>query len=291
HAGERFGFRFCSTDADEVLDNGDINAIVIATRHNLHASQTIRALERGKHVFVEKPLCLTREELDAVRAAYESRRGQLLMVGFNRRFAPMSIALKEHFPVEPLMIHYRVNGGFVARTEWVQGAEGGGRLIGEGVHFIDWAVWLTGSVPESVQAIAADNAGRYNDDNLSVQIRFANGSVFQLLYVASGDRAIGKERIEVHGGGRSAILEDFRRLELTRNGRRRVERSVLRADKGHRAEMAAFIDAIRNGAPSPIPFDEIVTSTEATFAAAGAACGRPTPDADSGRRRPPLQES
>ncbi|HVR41430.1 MAG TPA: bi-domain-containing oxidoreductase [Thermoanaerobaculia bacterium] len=268
HAGERFGFRFCTTDTNEILGNDDINAIVIATRHNLHASQTIRALERGKHVFVEKPLCLTRDELDAIRAAYESRTNQLLMVGFNRRFAPMSIALKQHFTGEPLLIHYRVNAGFVPRTEWIQSEEGGGRLLGEGIHFIDWAVWLTGSVPESVHAIAAGNAGRYSDDNFSVHIRFANGSVFQLLYAASGDRALGKERIEVHGGGRSAILEDFRKLELTKNGRRHVERSVLRADKGHRAELAAFINAIRTGAPSPIPFEEIVTSTRATLDAA-----------------------
>lgn len=268
HALNRFGFRYCTTDEEQILNDPAVNAIVIATRHDLHAAQTVRALRAGKSVFVEKPLCLREEELEEIRAACERHPG-VLMVGFNRRFAPMSLALRDHFrgTGEPIMIHYRVNGGFIPASDWVQREQGGGRLVGEGVHFIDWAVWLTGDEPEKVEAIAAANAGRYSNDNFSLVIRFRGGSVLQLLYVASGDRAVGKERIEVHSGGRSAVLEDFRRLELFSMGRRSVSRSILRSDKGHRAGVAAFADAVRRGGPSPIPFAEILITMRAAFSA------------------------
>lgn len=270
HAADRFRFRYCTTSADEIFDDQSVNTVVIATRHDLHAAQAISAINTGRHVFVEKPLCLDAVELDAIRAAYEARDPQpLLMVGFNRRFAPMAVRLRDFMAAsgEPLLIHYRVNGGFIPRTEWVQREEGGGRLVGEGVHFIDWAIWLTRDEPELVHAVAADDTGRYSQDNLAVTIRFRRGSILQLLYVASGDRAAGKERIEVHGGGRTAIVEDFRRLELTGGGRRHTERSWLRSDKGHRDAVRAFVDAIRAGGPAPIPFEEIVMSMRATFAA------------------------
>jgi predicted dehydrogenase/threonine dehydrogenase-like Zn-dependent dehydrogenase len=268
HSLDRFGFRYATTDTEKVITDPNINALVIATRHDLHATQTIAALRARKHVFVEKPLCLTEAELEAIAAEYESA-SSIVMVGFNRRFAPMAIALRDFFRAtgEPLMIHYRVNGGFIPQSEWVQREQGGGRLVGEGVHFFDWATWLTGDAPQYVQATAAANAGRYSDDNFSAVIRFRNGSVFQLLYVASGERSIGKERIEVHSGGRSGVLEDYKRIELFANGKKSVNRSILRSDKGHRAGMAAFVDAVRGGKPSPIPFDEIVRSMQVTFAA------------------------
>ncbi|HKR66327.1 MAG TPA: Gfo/Idh/MocA family oxidoreductase, partial [Thermoanaerobaculia bacterium] len=173
HAQTRFGFRYSTTDEDEILRDPNVNAVVIATRHDLHAAQTIRALRAGKHVFVEKPLCLSEEELDAIAAAH-AEHPQIVMAGFNRRFAPMSVALREFIRAsnEPMLIHYRVNGGFIPASEWVQREQGGGRLIGEGVHFIDWAIWLTGDVPEVVQHVAADNAGRYSNDNFSLVMRF-----------------------------------------------------------------------------------------------------------------------
>jgi predicted dehydrogenase len=277
HALDRFGFRYCTTDSQAILNDSGINAVVIATRHDLHAAQTMAALRAGKHVFVEKPLCLNEEELDQISTVYAEQPpsaltpqpSALLMVGFNRRFAPMSEAIREFFKstAEPLMIHYRVNGGFIPKTEWVQQEQGGGRLVGEGVHFIDWAIWLTGDTPQYVQATAAANAGRYSDDNLSVVLRFRNGSVFQLLYVASGDRGAGKERVEVHGGGRSAVLEDYRKLELFSGGKKSTTNSYLRSDKGHRAGMAAFVAAVRDGKPSPIAFAQLVTTMRTTFAA------------------------
>jgi predicted dehydrogenase len=278
HALDRFGFRYCTTDSEAILKDADINAVVIATRHDLHASQTIAALRAGKHVFVEKPLCLTEEELNEITATYNEQRtpsalspqpSALLMVGYNRRFAPMSVALRDFFQAtgEPLMIHYRVNGGFIPKNEWIQQEQGGGRLVGEGVHFLDWAIWLANDTPQYVQATAAANAGRYSDDNVSVVLRFRNGSVFQLLYVASGDRGAGKERVEVHSGGRSAVLEDFRKLELFAGGKKSTTQSYLRSDKGHRAGMAAFVAAVRDGKPSPIPFEQLVTTMRTAFAA------------------------
>jgi predicted dehydrogenase/threonine dehydrogenase-like Zn-dependent dehydrogenase len=270
HAGDKYSFAYCTTSSDEVLDDPKINTVVIATRHDLHALQTIRALRAGKHVFVEKPICLTASELDEIDLVYRGTHGQLLMAGFNRRFAPMSRTLREHFrgAGEPLLIHYRVNGGFIPASEWVQNpTEGGGRLLGEGVHFIDWAVWLTGARPTTVHAVSTPNCGRYSDDNFSTVVTFDDGSVLQLLYSANGDRAAGKERVEVFGGGRTAILDDFSRLELAARGRRKVTRSVLRSDKGHRAGWAAFADAIRAGQQSPIQYDEIIATMRATFAA------------------------
>lgn len=270
HAADRFGFQYCATDSQRIFDDESVNAIVIATRHDLHAGQAIRALDSGRHVFVEKPLCLTEDELAGVIAAYGRSGGRsLLMSGFNRRFAPMAVELRKFFSDvrEPLLIHYRVNGGFIPATEWVQTAEGGGRLVGEGVHFIDFAIWLAASSPASVHAVAAPNVGRYSDDNFSVVISFESGSVFQLLFVASGDRSMGKERIEVHGRGKSAVLEDFRRLELSSGGRRKIERAILRSDKGHRAAMMAFVEAVANGTASPIEFTDLVTTMRATFAA------------------------
>ena len=186
HAADRFGFEYCATDWRALVADASVNTVVITTRHNLHAEQTRAALDAGKHVFVEKPLCLDEGELDAIADAYDraqaSGRAPLLMVGFNRRFAPLAVELRQAMSsvAEPLVIHYRVNAGRIPLVHWTQIADqGGGRLIGEMVHFIDWAIWLAGSVPVSVHASATPNQGIYNDDNLAVTLRFANGSVAQ----------------------------------------------------------------------------------------------------------------
>jgi predicted dehydrogenase len=267
---DKYSFSYCASDSDEIMKDGEINTVVIATRHNLHADQTIQALNSGKHVFVEKPLCLTTEELYEIDRAYRNSAGSLLMVGFNRRFAPMAGKLREHFipRSEPLLIHYRVNGGYIPSSEWLQrSGEGGGRLVGEAVHFIDWGIWLTGEMPETVHTVGTPNMGKYSDDNLSIVVKFAEGSILQILYAANGDPAAGKERIEVFGGGRTAILDDFARLELISSSRRRVERRRLRSDKGHRAAWSAFVDSIQSGLESPISYREIMMTMKATFAA------------------------
>jgi predicted dehydrogenase len=268
-AAEKFGFAYCTTSEDEIFRDEQINAVVIATRHHLHAPQVLAALGAGKNVFCEKPLCLSEPELiDIVRSYVLERAGQQLMVGFNRRFAPMVIEMKNSFSStdEPLAMHYRVNAGFVPRDHWVNDPEqGGGRILGEVCHFVDLLSFLAGSSPTQVDARRLANPGQYAGDNVIVSLSFANGSHGTISYVANGDKAFSKERIEVFGGGAVAVLEDFRQLDLVRHGRKRVLRSRWRKDKGHMAEWAAFASAVLGNKPSPIAFDEIVASTLATL--------------------------
>jgi predicted dehydrogenase len=192
------------------------------------------------------------------------------MVGFNRRFAPMARRLKEFVAAihEPLLMHYRVNAGFLPPDHWTQDPElGGGRLLGEVCHFIDFLSFIAAAEPVQVTASATSDSSRFSGDNLTVLLRFANGSQGSITYAASGDRAYSKERVEIFGGGATAVLDDFRQLELVRNGKRTVERSSLKQDKGHAEEWRAFAAAVRSGKQAPIAFEEIVTSSLATLRA------------------------
>ena len=271
HAARSFGFGYCTTDTARIVCDPAINTVVIATRHHLHANQVLEALGEGKNVFCEKPLCLTEDELRSiVRAYHEIPAGQrpALMVGFNRRFAPMLARTKTFLaPIsEPLALTCRINAGFLAPDHWVNDPEqGGGRIRGEVCHFVDALMFLAGSPIVEVDARAVANAGRYSGDNVLASIRFANGSAGTITYLASGDRSFSKERLEVFGGGAVVVLEDFRRLELARNGSKQTTHSRWRQDKGHRAEWAAFAASIRQGRDSAISFEEIVCSTLATL--------------------------
>jgi predicted dehydrogenase/threonine dehydrogenase-like Zn-dependent dehydrogenase len=271
HAADKFGFRYCATDADKIIEDPGVSTVVIATRHHLHARQTLAALGAGKHVFCEKPLCITQHELAEIVETFSAAgAGQRLMVGFNRRFAPMVQRMKAFLAEieEPLALHYRVNAGYLPPDHWVNDAEqGGGRICGEVCHFVDLLAFLAGAAPVEVHTRGLANQGRYSDDNVVVSLGFANGSQGTITYLANGDRAFSKERLEVFGGGAVAVLEDFRSLELIRHGRKQSVRSRLRQDKGHRGEWEAFAAAIRSGSESPIPFHEIVASTLATLCA------------------------
>ena len=280
HAAQKFGFRSCTTDEHEILNNPAVNTVVITTRHHLHADQVIAALKSGKHVFCEKPLCLTEEELVGIAEAHDDPASprRLLMVGFNRRFAPLALRMKNFLREvrEPLALHYRVNAGFLPADHWLNDPQqGGGRILGEVCHFVDFLCFMTESSPVEVETRALPNPGRYSNDNIVCSIRFANGSQGTISYLANGDKSFSKERIEVFGGGNVAVLEDFRRLELVRNGRMRVLRS-LRQDKGHRGECEAFATAIKDGTEAPIPFREVVSTMLATFALEESRClGQP----------------
>jgi predicted dehydrogenase/threonine dehydrogenase-like Zn-dependent dehydrogenase len=281
HAAEKFGFSSCTTDEQEILNNPAVNTVVIATRHYLHARQVIAALKSGKHVFCEKPLCLNEGELEQIVTAVNDQEADgeaakrhastspLLMVGFNRRFASLAVRLKSFLQEvsEPLAIHYRVNAGFLPADHWLNDPQqGGGRILSEVCHFVDFLCFLTNSSPIEVETRSLPNPGRYSNDNIVCSLRFANGSQGTISYLANGDKSFSKERIEVFGGGTVAVLEDFRRLELIRGGKKRVFRSLLRQDKGHGAEWEAFVAAIKIGAESPIPLREVVTTMLATFA-------------------------
>ena len=280
HAAKKFGFRSCTTDESQILANPDINAVVIATRHHLHSSQTLAALVAGKYVFCEKPLCLSEAELQAIVRQAKQQRCSGLMIGFNRRFAPMTSRLKQFLaPItEPLALHYRITAGYLSPDHWLNDREqGGGRILGECCHFIDLMMFLAGSPIVDVEARPLANAGRYSGDNVLISLAFANGSQGTISYLANGDRAFSKERIEIFGGGAAAVLEDFRNLELVRNGRKETLRSRWRQDKGHRAEWDAFVRFVQNG-EAPISLEDIVCSSLATLRTdKSAGCGERLP--------------
>jgi len=271
YATRKFGFRDCTTDEAQLIQDPAINAVVIATRHHLHARQVLAALAAGKHVFCEKPLCLSEDELRSIVGAYlgfAAVHRPILSVGFNRRFAPMIARMKSFLaPIsEPLALHYRINAGPLPPDHWVNDPEqGGGRILGEVCHFVDLLMFLAASPVVEVEARAVGNSGRYSGDNVLISLRFGNGSEGTISYLANGDRAFSKERIEVFGGGSASIIEDFRRLELVRNGRKQNIHSRWRQDKGHRGEWAAFVQSVERRAQAPIQFEELVCSTLATL--------------------------
>ncbi len=258
--GEQFGFEFCSTDYRELLQREDINTILIATRHDTHAAMTAEAVRAGKTVFVEKPLATTEEALTDVVAAVEQTNGRIL-VGFNRRFSSLSVELKQFFDgAGSLAITYRVNAGEIPKESWIQQDEGGGRIIGEVCHFVDLLQFMTGAEPTEVFAYRSA-AGA---DTLSIVIKFSDGSVGNINYFSTGDRALPKERVEVFGGGRSAVLDDFRQLELWRDGKRKTSKRMSQ-DKGFDQELAAFVAAVRSGEEMPIDWRSLVMTSLATL--------------------------
>jgi len=270
HAAGKFGFSDCTTDESSLISDPRINTIVIATRHHLHAKQVLDALAAAKHVFCEKPLCLNEDELGSIIHAYYGALPPArpkLMVGFNRRFAPMAARMRSFItPIsEPLSLHYRINAGYLPPDHWVNDREqGGGRILGEVCHFVDLLMFLADSPVVEVEARRVGNAGRYSGDNVLASLRFANGSEGRISYLANGDRSFSKERIEVFGGGAVAVLEDFGRLELVRDGRKETIHARWRQDKGHRAEWKAFVKSLpeQEGA---IRFENLVCSTLATL--------------------------
>jgi predicted dehydrogenase/threonine dehydrogenase-like Zn-dependent dehydrogenase len=270
HAGSRFGFRYAATSDQEILNDPNINTLVILTRHNLHASQVLDGYKAGKHVFCEKPLAITNSELDEISECLAQEQKNLLMVGFNRRFAPMSKALKAMMDQrsEPLYAHYRVNAGFIPSNHWVHDpVQGGGRIIGEGCHFIDYLTFLVGEPPVRVSTQALPDLGRYHEDNVVMTFSFRDGSLGIVSYLANGDKSVSKERVEVFAGGKVALLDDFRTLELVQDGRRTVYRSRLRQDKGHRGGWEAFLEAIEHGSAAPIPYAHLIGVSRAAIAA------------------------
>ncbi len=269
HAAERFGFAYCASDLAELLADPQINWLAITTRHDLHASQAIAAMQAGKDVFVEKPLALNRTELTDVLAVQQET-GRRLMVGFNRRFAPMVQEMRRFVEghQRALVALYRVNAGMIPAEHWTQDpAVGGGRIIGEVCHFIDLLSFLLGALPIRVYTAAARSTGQALDDEVVITLHFADGSVGTIIYAAGGDPSYGKERIEIIGDRKVAVLDDFRALELITDGKRTHRRERLRPDKGHRGEWQALATAAQNGSPTPIGLEVIQAVHLAAYAA------------------------
>lgn len=269
-AGQRYGFQYAASDPRQILEDPRVNAVVIATRHDSHAALAQAALEAGKHVFVEKPLATNEEELRALVAAAEAA-GRHLMVGFNRRFAPLVQRARQTFAhrSQPLSMLYRVNAGAVPASHWMQDAsEGGGRIVGEVCHFVDLMQHLCGAAPVSVfaAAVGGETGSVPPEDVVTITLRFADGSIGTIHYFANGHRAVPKEHLEIYGGGRTFILEDFRHARSAAGPA--VSRWKCRdQDKGQQAEIRAFVEAVRGGGPSPIPLSEAVLTTLTTFRA------------------------
>ncbi|MDQ6652309.1 MAG: Gfo/Idh/MocA family oxidoreductase, partial [Acidobacteriota bacterium] len=266
--GEKYGFRHCVSGAGEVLDDADVNLLMIATRHDTHAELARLGLERARHVFVEKPVALNDDELERVLDV-AARSDRLLMVGFNRRFSPLALAAKEFFQNvgAPLSIHYRVNAGRIPAGHWTQDPrEGGGRIIGEVCHFIDLMQFLAGAVTTRVYAepLASRSYDVIDEDSVFVTLRFADGSNGSIAYLAEGDKGMAKERVEIFGGGKTFVLEDFRRATLHSSGKEKRLR-MRGQDKGQANEVREVCRAVLEGGPAPIALYDLAATTRATF--------------------------
>lgn len=263
---ERFNFERCTSDVSDILAADDVNTVFVATRHDSHAPYVQQALEAGKHVFVEKPLCLTPQQLEEIVATYRQHNDQQLMVGFNRRFAPLAEQLKARLGDAPVAMIYRVNAGAIPPDTWIQDAEiGGGRVVGEVCHFIDLLTYLAGSLPTLVHATAVPDPHGLND-TVSINLQFANGSIGTVCYFANGSKELPKEYVELYQSGQTAILHDFKQLEIYGSGKP-LKKKLINQDKGQAAMVRAFIEQIKTGGPPLIPIDELARVTQVTFAA------------------------
>ncbi len=268
HIAKKFGFRFCTTDYNEILNDPEITAVVIATRHNLHARVAIEAMKKNKVVFMEKPLAINRIELDEIISSWKDNNGRI-MVGFNRRFSPFTQKIKEFFykRSQPIVINYRINAGSIQKDHWIQDSiEGGGRIIGEVCHFVDFLQFVIGSYPICIYAesISANSQTVIDNDNISITIKFEDGSLGNILYLANGDTSFSKERIEIFGNNSVAILDDFKKLQLVKDGKT-TTKSKFTQDKGFKNELLIFLDSIKNAKEMPIPFKDSVVATLITF--------------------------
>lgn len=257
HLGRKFGFAEATTDTAALLADPGTDAVVISTRHDTHADYVLRALAAGKHVFVEKPLALTLDEIERIETAAHAASKQLLMVGFNRRFAPQMVKTRQLLAGAPgpKALVMTVNAGAIPATHWTQDRTvGGGRLVGEGCHFVDLLRFLVAAPIESFQVARMDGA---TPDTASVTLRFADGSLGTILYLANGSKAFPKERLEVFAAGRVLQLDNFRRL--TGFGWPGFTKMNLwKQDKGQAACAAAFVNALKSGSVSPVPLAELI---------------------------------
>ena len=263
NVADKYGFRESTANAEEVFTNAAVNTVFIATRHNLHAEQVIRALEMDKHVFVEKPLCLTLEELERI-TALQAEHKRVLMVGFNRRFAPFTEKILKMVKGDsPRAMNFRVNAGSIPKSSWVQDKNiGGGRILGEFCHFVDLALCIAGSPIRTVSAVCMDDAAGLMD-TLTAVLSFANGSVANISYFSNGSSSMKKERLEVFSNGCAAVIDDFN--TMTVYGRKAETTKIAGQNKGHAKEVELFLKAIKDGEEPPIPVAETLQSTQVTF--------------------------
>ena len=278
HIGKKFWFAYSTTDASEVLKDPEVNLVMILTRHGSHAKWICEALKAGKHVFVEKPLCINDQQLDQIVETYSAFRNSqstmpLLMVGFNRRFAPTTQEAIRLFSniSRPLIVTIRVNVGPIRKGSWVHDPEeGGGNIIGEVCHFLDLIQGITGSYPVNVFArvIQQEDGGRNPEDNVAISLSLADGSVGNIVYTTMGDKSVAREKVEIFGGGAVCVIENFKGLTWSQGGKKKGIGGVFSVvDRGYKSEMRTVVDCLRQGKPFPVPFESYVATTRTTFAA------------------------
>ncbi|MGC3973875.1 MAG: bi-domain-containing oxidoreductase [Nitrospira sp.] len=268
----KVGAAYCTSDAQSILDDAGVTSVLIGTRHDSHAALVIKSLLADKHVFVEKPLCLTEEELQEIRATYDKKSadGLHLMVGFNRRFSPHAKEARTFFSsrANPLVMLYRVNAGRIPPDHWVQDPHiGGGRILGEVCHFVDYMQALCGALPTTVFAgRIGKHSSDITQDQCSITLSFDDGSIGTILYSAEGNAGLSKERFEAHADGRSLVMDDFLETSFYEGSHRRIFKTAKR-DKGFAEEMASFVQAVESGSPPVIPFHQIEAVTRACLLA------------------------
>ena len=271
HTAQQTGFEAAVTDESMVFDDPSIDTIFSITQHHQHAEHVLRALKAGKNIFVEKPLCLTCEELDEIETLLRSLDNPpMVMVGFNRRFSPSAKLVKDFFrnTSAPLAVTFRFNAGAIPPDHWTQNDQaGGGRIVGEACHAIDLATYLTGSLPTRVfaESIGGENAPQITDDQCVITLRHANGSVSTIAYLSGGDKAFPKERVEVFGGGQVAVIDDFRTVTTCAGGKSNTQK--LTQDKGHSGEIEALAQALTKAGEGPISWPELRSVTLASLLA------------------------
>lgn len=267
------GFEYASTDPDQIFNDENINTVFIVTRHDSHSELVCRALKAGKNVLVEKPLAISAEQLAAITDTYlsiQEDKRPILMTGFNRRFSPHAALLKKYFGKRqtPIVINYRVNAGELPENSWINDPEkGGGRVLGECCHFIDFAGYLTDSEPIEVKSscIRTSNRRLVAEDNAAISVRYKDGSLLNICYTSMGAADLSKERCEIFANGSWAVLDDFRTTECS--GLLGTEKLNTKQEKGFEEELREFISAVEKGAESPIPFSSLVSTTQCTLSA------------------------
>ena len=259
---EKFKFQFCASEEADIL-NDKTNTVFIATRHDSHGPYVLKALEAQKHVFVEKPLCLHEDELEQIIEAKKTS-DKSVMIGFNRRFSPLTQKLKKKLGNNPMTMIYRVNAGAIPKDNWIQDMEiGGGRIHGEVCHFIDYLTYINGSLPIKVSATAIPDANQLND-TINVLLQFKNGSSGVIAYYSNGSKSLTKEYIEVFSAGFSAIIDDFKVLKLYGKGKPNKTK-LINQNKGQKEMVDAFVNGLLKDGEAPISFNEVVAVTKTCF--------------------------
>jgi predicted dehydrogenase len=264
---KKAGAEYATSDYQEILKDPEVGMVIITTRHHLHAKMIKEALEVGKSVFVEKPLCLHPEELEEISEAYQkAEKGVTLTVGYNRRFSPYAVKLKQMIGDGPQNIIATMNAGFIPKDMWVHDIEvGGGRIIGEACHFVDLCSYLAGSKVTAVCMNAMGENPQENTDNATILLKYENGTNAVINYFANGSKAYQKERVEVFSQERVFILDNWRKLEgFGIKGFSKMKGSM---DKGQKDEFRMLNERLQNGGEALIPFESIVNTTKASFAA------------------------